>query len=235
MNKTKAITAFLSSLTFVVCVSFSTNIRAQDNILADLSYLYLEKLVATAKENYPRVKNFNSQVAVAKSDLAGAKVSWLDPFSFQYVFRSNDANRNVVDVKTADILDGYQFGVAINPGTLLAKPSQIKRAKEQLKIAEYNQDEYSLQLESEVKRRYFLYLQNKNSLLSNTKAFLDAEANYKNIKAKYEKAEVTFSDYNSASISYNQAVLAKIQAETNLLTAKVALEELTVKKLEEIK
>lgn len=209
---------------------------AQQSLLNDVSYLYLNKLIATAKENYPRLKVYESQINAANSDLSGAKTSWLDPFSFQYVTRSNDqANTTPVNITTADILTGYQFGVSINPGTLLAKPSQIKKAKEQVKIAKFNQAEYNLTLEAEVKRRYFVYLQYKNSLLPSTDAFLDAESNYKSIKNKYQRSEVTFEEYNASSMAYNQAVQTKIQIETNYLTAKADLEELTVRKLEEIK
>jgi outer membrane protein TolC len=221
-------------LLFCLIVSYYNSV-AQESMLTDVSYLYMEKLIASAKENYPRVKQFNSQVNAAKNDLSGAKVSWLDPFSFQYVSRSNQANTNAVDVSTADILSGYQFGVSINPGTLLAKPSQIKRAKEQVKIAQFNEDEYALQLEAEVKTRYLLYLQYKTSLAPVTRAYLDAESNFNSLKIKYQRAEITFQEYNTASMAFNQANQAKIISETNVLTAKVALEELTVKKLEQIK
>ncbi|HKG07479.1 MAG TPA: TolC family protein, partial [Pedobacter sp.] len=192
-------------------------------------------LIATAKENYPKLKAFSGQVSAAKYDLSGAKTSWLDPFSFQYVSRSNQTNTNAVDVTTADILSGYQFGVSINPGTLLAKPSQIKKARELVRIAESNLAEYNLQLEAEVKTRYFTYLQYKTSLASTVNSYLDVQSTLKDVKVKYQKSEVTLQEYNSASISYNSANLAKIQAETNYLIAKAALEELTVRKLEEIK
>jgi outer membrane protein TolC len=226
--------AWLSLVLFSVFIPLG-KLHAQPSLLNDVSYLYLNKLIATAKENYPRLKVYTSQIASAKSDLSGAKTSWLDPFSFQYVTRSNDqANTTPVNITTADILTGYQFGFSINPGTLLSKPSQIRKAKENVKIAEFNQAEYNLTLETEVKRRYFLYLQYKNSLLPTTNAYLDAESNYKSIKNKYQRSEVTFEDYNAASIAYNQAVQTKIEVETNFLTAKADLEELTVKKIEEI-
>lgn len=232
MKLTKS--ALLSLILFAIVIPLQ-KLQAQQSLLNEVSYLYLNKLIATAKENYPRLKVYNSQIKAAKSDLSGAKTSWLDPFSFQYVTRSNDqANTTPVNITTADILTGYQFGVSINPGTLLAKPSQIKKAKEQVKIAEFNQAEYNLTLEAEVKRRYFLYLQYKNSLLPTTNAYLDAESNYKAIKNKYQRSEVTFEEYNSSSVAYNQAAQTKIEVEANYLTAKADLEELTVRKLEEI-
>ena len=209
---------------------------AQESILGEISDSYVERLIATAKENYPRVKGFGSQVNIAKADLNSAKISWLDPFSFQYVARSNDpAASTVVDLQTADLLTGYQFGIAINPGALFAKPGLIKRAKEQVKVAEFTYSEYLLQLEATVKTRYLLYLQYQKSLGLINSAYKDAQTNYNAIKYKYERAEVTFLEFNSASSALNSALQAKLQFESNYLSAKASLEELTVKKLEEIK
>jgi len=172
---------------------------------------------------------------MAKSDLSAAKISWLDPFSFQYVTRSNDANVNGVALTTADLLTGYQIGVNFNPGILFAKPAVIKRAKEQIKMAQANSDEYLVQLEALVRTRYFIYLQYQKSLLPVNNAYLDAESNVKAIKVKYQRGEATFLDYNSASITFNENFQTKLQTEANYLNAKVALEELTVVKLEYIK
>jgi len=216
----------------------SSAVQAQtlnSNVLTEVSPLYVEKLVAAAKANYPRLKSFTHQIEAAKSDVSTAQVSWLDPFSFQYVKRSNQQNTNAVDVTTSDILSGYQFGININPGLLFAKPSQVRKAKEQVRVAEANKEEYYLTLESEVKRRYYLYLQYKVSLAPLASALQDAETNIKALKIKYERAEATLQDISAATVTYSQAVQVKIQAETGFLTAKAALEELTVKKLEEIK
>ncbi len=226
----------LLSLVLMLAVIPFQKLCAQESILNDVSYLYLNKLIATAKENYPRLKVYDSQIKAAKSDLSGVKASWLDPFSFQYVTRSNDQpNTTPVNITTADVLSGYQFGVSINPGSLLLKPSQVKKAKEQIKIAEFNEAEYNLTLEAEVKRRYFIYLQYKSSLLPITNAYLDAESNFKALKIKFQRSEITFEQYNASSMAFNQAIQTKIQAEVNLLTSKSDLEEYTVKKLEEIK
>ncbi len=234
-NKKNALSLILTIITFIGLSSIGKTSAQETSLLSDFSALYLEKLIATAKENYPRLKSFDSQVSSAKYDLSTVKSSWLEPFSFQYVTRSNQTNTNSVNLTTADILSGYQFGIAINAGSLLSRPSQVKKAKELVKIAEFNLAEYNLQLESEVKRRYFQYLQNKTALSSIVNAFLDAESNFKSSRIKYEKSEITLEQYNTASIAYNQANLNRIQTEANFLISKAALEELTVRKLEEIK
>jgi outer membrane protein TolC len=227
--------AILFLLVFMFTHFQVTNAIAQESILSDVSYLFLEKLVATAKENYPRVKSYDSQLAIAKSNVAAAKISWLDPFSLQYVARSNEANTNAINITTADILTGYQFGVSFNPSSLLTKPSTIHKAKEQVKIAEYDQAEYFLTLETLVKTRYILFLQLKRSLLLANNAYTDSENNYKVIKIRYQRGEATFLEFNGASTAYNQASQSKLQIEASYLGAKISLEELTVKPLENIK
>src|SRR5690606_32241264 len=128
-----------------------------ENILSELSYLYMEKLIATAKENYPKYKSYSNKLIQAKNNLSQQKSSWLDPVSFSYFFRSNN---NTVDLETAGILlSGYQIGISINPGSILKRPSMIRNAREDVKISELDKKEYELQLETEVKRRYILYLQ----------------------------------------------------------------------------
>lgn len=222
------------SITMVFC-AYGAYLKAQQAILPEISYLYVEKLIAAAKENYPRIKSLNSQVEAAKNDLSIAKVSWFEPLSFQYVARSNNAQANLVNVTIQDFLTGYQFGVSFNPASLFSKPATVKKAKKQIDIAKFNKEEYELNLEAEVKTRYFSFLQAQKSLRPLTDAFLDAESNLKVVRLSFQRAEVKLEQFNLASISYNQAFAAKLQAETTYLTSKALLEELTVKKLEEIK
>ena len=128
MNNRKSV---LLSLVLMLAITPFSRLKAQESVLSEVSYLYLNKLIATAKENYPRLKVFSSQVSAARNDLSTVKASWLEPFSFQYVTRSNDQpNTTPVNITTADVINGYQFGVAINPGSLLQKPSQVKKARE---------------------------------------------------------------------------------------------------------
>ena len=235
--KLKKTTLFIFTLSLLAFLKVDAQ-YAQQGILSDVSALYLEKLVATAKANYPRVKAVNSQINIAKSDVTIAKISWLDPVSFEYVSRSNNGNTGttlVPSVRTTDVLNGYQIGFTFNPGIFFTKPSTVRRAKEQVRLAESNQDEYFLTLETLVKTRYFTYLQYQKSLVPVNNAYTDAESNLSTIKLRYQKGEATFLDFNAASNAYSQAFQTKLQIEANYLSAKVALEELTVKRLEDIK
>lgn len=221
----------ITAVSIILIFSLAIVTKAQESILSEVSYFYMEKLIAAARENNPRNKVFSSQISVAKSNLAQQKTSWLDPFSFSYIYRSN----TTLDIVTADLLRGYQLSVSVNPGVYLKKPFMVKAAKDQVEIARAEKSEYDNQLEAEVKQRYLTYLQHLNVLKLRTRIVLDNEGIFKTVSAKYERNELNFESYNQASISLNSAYEAKITAEASLAIAKAALEELTVKKLEEIK
>jgi len=141
--------------------------------MTDVSYVFLEKLISTAKENYPRMNSFESRIKDAKT-------------------------------------------------------------KEKVKLAQYDLDEYQLTLETEVKKRYFTYIQSLTNLRLQTKMTSDALNVSRDIKTRYEKSEITFEQYSMSQMSYSGALQSKIAAESNFLIAKSSLEELLTKKIEEI-
>lgn len=223
----------LISLVFFCMLSIGA--KSQESILSDLSYLYMEKLIATAKENYPRLKNFNHQVEAAKSRLASQKGAWLDPLSFSYNYTTDGGGVSPGETGRTLLLSGYQFGVSLSPSIFFRNSANVRSAKEEVKIAQLSKEEYDLQLEAEVKRRYLLYLQSFNVLKLRTKALLDIQATYQVLKARFEKNEVNFEDYNNSAIGLNSAQEANISAEIAVATSKALLEELLTKKLEEVK
>ncbi|WP_162618670.1 TolC family protein [Pedobacter yulinensis] len=213
-------------------------------MMGEISLVYLEKLIATAKENYPRMKNFNDQVARAKLDIGRQSVSWLDFFNLSYVKQPQN-NITVTNPITGApesgstlspvLLNGFQFGVGVNIGTLFQKPYNVKQSRIDYRIAQTNREEYILTLESEVKRRYYQYIQSLEVLRIQTKGLVDIQNSFRDVRAKYEKGAATFSEYNSAMTTVSAQAQGKIAAEAAFLTAKVALEEMLGKRLEEVK
>jgi len=199
--------------------------------MTEISNVYMEKLIATAKENYPRMKNYQIQLERARTNIGKQSVSWFDAFSFSYI----NQPRNNVDIVNPSFLNGYQFGFTINLGSILQKPYNVKQAKQEFRIAQTDQAEYELTIEAEVKTRYYLYIQQLTLLKLQTKSLLDAQTVYTDIKNKYDRGTVTFTDYNNASLSLNGQLAGRISAEGSYLSAKVSLEELLGKRLEEVK
>jgi len=221
-------------LTACITCAFAFNNQrsyAQQSMIGDISYPYLEKLISTAKENYPRMKYFEGRAQVAENNITKQKLSWFDSFTFSYVYQPN----NTLNLVNPNFFNGYQLGVFLNFGSLFRTPFNVKQAKQELKISESELEEYKLNIEAEVKKRYFTYIQAVNILKVENQAALDAQSLLKDIRYRYEKSEVTLEEYNNALIMVSTHNKSKLQAESELLTAKSSLEELLGTKLEEVK
>ena len=96
----------------VLIFFISTLSYAQESLIGDLSYPYVEKLVATAKENFPRIKYYQYKTDIANTVINRQKLSWFDSFTFSYITPSN----NSVALVDPVLFSGYQFGLSVNFG-----------------------------------------------------------------------------------------------------------------------
>ncbi len=223
---------FLYLLLAVVCFStLGKQAKAQESMVQDISYLFLEKLIATAKENYPIIRQNRIKEEIAELQVAHQKLDWLTPFNVSYVSTPN----NTINFIDPSYFSGYQFGVNINIGGILQKPNNVKTVKKQLEFSKELTAQFDNNLILEVKSRYFTYIQQLNNVKLFTKSLQDSEGLLNDLKARYERGEVTFQNYSEGLISYSTISQSKIESEAGLLIAKAAIEELTVTKLEDIK
>ncbi|QJD94559.1 TolC family protein [Mucilaginibacter robiniae] len=237
MNKIFTIATFL-----LFTVSIPCFVLAQNTIIPDISETYLDKLIATAKANYPHVKALDHRVDVAKNNIGKAKVAYFDPFTVSYVYQPNNTLNLYQSVDNSgsvnshqSLFNGAQFGLFFSLGSLLQKPYQVKQARKELLVATDEKDEYLITLATLVKKRYYTYLQRIAALKLQSEASIDAETMLKNVRYKFEKGEETLDNYTKARITLTQQNESKIGAEANLFLAKADLEELIGDKLENIK
>src|SRR5690606_28367404 len=208
------------ALLFLLLTGFAgRTAHAQESLMTDMSYLFLEKLIATAKENYPRLKSFEKRVDVAKTAISREQLSWLNAFSFSYVYNPN----NTLNFVDPNLYRGYQIGVNVNLAELLQKPGNVKRARTELDISRHELDEYHLSLEAEVKKRYYTYLQALNILRLHSKLTEEALGVSQDARIRYERSEITFEQFSMSQITYSNAQVNKINAEANFLSAKAAI------------
>ena len=220
----------LFCLTLFILTSAS-NIYAQETIFTDLSYPYLEKLIAAAKKNYPEAKVRQNQVNIARSSFHQASFGWLDAFSASYIYSPQSS----INITQPTIFKGYQLVATVSLGSLFERPYTVHNARESLKIAELEQQEYNLTIEAQVKRFYFAYIEAQSDLRNKVNAVLDATTAVRQLKYSYEKGETPYLTYNQALTNlYNQNAF-RLQAELALFTAKTNLEEYLGDKLESIK
>ncbi len=218
------------TLLFILVLSFSSVI-AQESMMPAVSYAMLDKLIAKAKENYPKVKYYNHKVDVSTNSLKKVKMGWFDAITFSYIYSPNGTATATNPVG----LSGYQAGFFVNFGTFMAKPSAIRQAKAELAMATDEKDEYALNLEFQVKERYYNFIEKLTILNLRTKSAEDAETSQKQLKYKFEKGEETYDNFSKSLVLFLLSTQNKIEAEGGYLTAKGKLEEIIGDKIENIK
>lgn len=228
-------------LSVITLLSVSRQLKAQSSIIQDVDTAYLNKLIAIAKANYPRVKSYQNHINIAQQNIGKAKASYFDAFTFSYVYQPhsstivNTTPGTTTTGSNYSYFNGIQVGLFFNLGSYLEKPYASKIAKQELIIANNDRDEYFLTLTTEVKKRYYAYLLSLAALKIQVQAAQDAEEIAKSIRYKFEKGEETYDNYNKAQVTYADHNQTRIQAEAALLTARADLEELLGQQLESIK
>jgi outer membrane protein TolC len=223
----------LSKFTLIVLMFISLDSFSQESIIGEIKYSDLEKYIDLAVQNYPRVKIADVTVEKAKTDISMNALSYLDIFNASYFYRPN--NKTAIDVINPYAVNGFQLSVNLNLGNFLQKPLAGKKAKADYKIAKLEAEDFRLTLATEVKKRYYAYIQQINQLKIYTQSVQDNQNVANNLKTKFEKGEVALDTYNQSRINLTTASTSKIQTEVNLLSAKDALEEIIGMKLSEVK
>jgi outer membrane protein TolC len=207
---------------------------AQATIIPDLSDSYINRLIDTAKKNYPRVKTYQNRINIANNNISKTKLGLLSAVTVSYIYQPGTTTIDPTNPATS-YFKGFQAGVFLNVGTILSQPYLTRQAKQELLIANNDQDEYFLTLATEVKKRYYVYIQRLAELKLQTKAEQDMESSLKDIKYKFEKGEETFDNYTKTQVQVTDRQASKIAAESGLFSAKADLEELLGTQLENIK
>jgi outer membrane protein TolC len=232
------------SIVLLICLAAPQRLKAQNTLITEISEPYLAKLIDAAKTNQPRLKSLNNRINIAQGNISRARLSYLDALTFSYVYQPNSTfnlnalqttvSGDVVNNRTG-LFKGTQFGVFFNLGSYLQKPYAVKQAKQELIVVNNDIQESLITLTTQVKKRYYAYLQKVASLKLQMQAASDADNVMRDVKYKFQKGEETLDSYNKARISHTQQIQSKITAEADLFMAKADLEEIIGDKLENIK
>jgi outer membrane protein TolC len=211
--------------------SLTQKVKAQETMIPDISYLFLEKLISTAKTNYPLLKQLDIKQKVEEYNIKNSKLTWFNSVNALYLSQPIGGAALINPL----FQNGIQLAININFAQTLQTPNNVKIAKQQLEFAKETSRQYESTIELQVKTRYFTYIQQLNSIKLFTKSLQDAEGLVQSLRLKYERGEVEFNDYSEALINFSSLSKQKLEAEAGYLIAKAAIEELTITKLEDIK
>lgn len=226
MKKIFKISLFL--LTF-----FAFHAFAQESIIPDVKYADLEKYIALAKQNAPKRKILAAQSESIKTGIPVATLSYLDLFNGSYIYRPQ--GKVALDPINPYSVNGFQLGVSLNLGNFLAKPFNIKKAKADYRVAQLQEQDFEATLTTEVKARYYDYIQSVAELKIATQAAQDNKGVAESQRYKFEKGQVTLDVYNQSRTLLTQSSTQRITAEVAFLKAKDQLEELIGEKLTDVK
>jgi len=224
----------ISALSIFIITFFALQVSAQETILTDINYGQLEKYVQLAKENYPRAKIVRAQMESVRLAIPMANVSYLDIFTASYFYRP-EKNQDAINPNNPYSVNGFQFGINVNLGSVLMKPFQVKKAKADYKVAKLQTLDQDMFITTETKRRYYLYIQTASQLKISTQTAQDNKNISETSRHRFEKGEITLDNYNISRMLVSSSNTNKIQAEVNYLVAKDALEEMIGQKLTDVK
>ncbi|PWJ58774.1 outer membrane efflux protein [Dyadobacter jejuensis] len=216
-------------IALLLFVSCTHQVWAQQSMLTELSPEYLEKLIASAKKNYPRVGVFEAKEKIGEAAIKQSKLSYFEILSFSYLL-----NPSQISTVNPNMFNSYQFGFFVNIGSILQKPAKIKQVKYELEAVQAEKLTYERSLETEVRNRYYAYVQSLTLLKIKTSALMDAQSALNDVRYKFEKGELPLSNYNNALNMVSDQLQVKVTAETNMMISKNNLEEMVGQTLESI-
>ncbi|WP_229738849.1 TolC family protein [Parapedobacter pyrenivorans] len=219
-----------------LCILFTAicgTVSAQESIIGSINQEQLLRMIQMAKDYHPQRKILELNEEKARSIVSTQAVNFLDLVNVSYFYRPSE--RAALGMENPYVVNGFQFGVNLNLGAFLQKPSQIKQARIDHKISQFERQAYEIELENQVKIRYYTYIQAFNELRIKELALQDSKTFSDDLQLRFERGEVMLSDYAEAKASVSEASSAKLEVEVNYLTAKDALEELIGAKIEDVK
>jgi len=220
---------------FIVLLLFiSLQCSSQISIIPQLSSSYVQKLIDTAIANSPKRKSGETRIDIARSNIGKSGYSVLESVTVSYVYQPGQVTINPASPATT-YFKGLQTSVSISLGSLFERPYVLKQARQEWLISKNDQEDLLNTLSTDVKKKYYVYLQRLEELNLQNKTLQEAEQLFKDIKSKFERGEEPFDSYNKAQTAFTASQLAKIGSEVNYFSAKADLEELLGTKLENVK
>ena len=223
---------------FLLVTLLSFKASAQETVMSEINYNFLEKCIQSAKDHYIRKKIFDLRAKDAHVTIPMNIVSYLDIFNASYFYRPNDKialSAPGVPAANPYSVNGFQFGATFTLGTYLQKPFMVKKARYEYEIAQLEAEEYDKVLATEVKTNYYNYIQQLSQLKLTNQSVQDSKSIAETTRNKFQKGEATLDAYNQSRSVESAAESAKIAAEIAFLKAKDALEDIIGVKLTEIK
>ena len=181
-------------------------------------------LVQLAWYNSPGNLVYKSQIEIAARKAKMTYWEWLKDANVS--FNLNEGNLTTTTGNENIFFPRYNFGLTLNLGAIASRPAQTRIAKEEMKIAQLEEQQKMLEVRAEVLKRYQDYELSIEVLKSKTQAVQEAETIYDLVLDLFENDKVDFKDFSAASKTKHDADEAQAVANANVKKTIIGLEEL---------
>lgn len=191
-----------------------------------------EYLVQLAWLNQPESAIAQDEVKNARDEAKNTRKEWMR--DVQASFNINEGNLKGADDNGNVFFPRYNLGVGVNLFNIASQKGKNTVARRDIQIAEHKVNQRKLEIRAMTLQRFALYKLAKDVYKTRTLAEQEANANYLVIQQLYKTDEKTFEEYTTASAAYYAAQEARLKAETDVLLAKISLEEMIGIKWEQV-
>ncbi|MFK8055502.1 MAG: TolC family protein [Saprospiraceae bacterium] len=216
----------LTVSTFIAASAFAQSTIDYDDIVApaDASPKTFEDyIVQRAWFNNASTQILDANVEIANLDKTAAKRSWIDQINANV--NLNSQRQEVGFLNNQYLAPGFNYGLGINAGGLINNKLRIRRADQDIKIAEAEQNQEKLQFRAMVLDRLEQFDNARELLTIRRNAEIDAETNYTLVQSLYDQGKAQFEDLAQASEVYFRSVEATSVAKSRVSRTRLRVEE----------
>ncbi len=184
-------------------------------------------LVQLAWLNSPKRQILNFEKAKEEKEVALKRTEWMDDVDF--TFNINEVSLENVLAPDPDnfvLYPLYQLSAGVSLGSFTNTKKERELEEFDVKISEMQANEYKMAIRAETLARYHKLLLAIETLKVRVKAEENAQNTYDLSSQRFKNADLDLEDLLRASESFNGAIEKRLDAETEIELAKVALEEM---------
>jgi outer membrane protein TolC len=190
-----------------------------------------EKLVRMALDG-PQLRSAADQNKINEYTLRQARQAWTNLLTLSLNLNDLDFQKQQTN-GVAYVYPKYFFGLNIPLGTLFSR-TQVKAAREQVKIGVETQTTLSRQIRSTVLEKYRTYKMKKELLKLQIQVTDDEQAAFLQVEKSYRDGTVPLEAHISAQEKYNTELVKRMNLQLELDVAKLGVEELIGTNLETV-
>ncbi|HEX3934683.1 MAG TPA: TolC family protein [Puia sp.] len=174
------------------------------------------RLVALALQA-PRYDAAGHLINVSKSQLSLARRAWFNLLTVSVNY--NDQTFAKQQANAAYVYPKYFFGLTVPIGLFFTMGPQVHAAREQVKIAEDNQEELARTIRMDILTKYHTYKNYEALILLQNTIVVDNQAAVTQIEQKFRDGTVSIDQYNSANKAFSdeKARLLNLQLAQDLV------------------